>query len=492
MKLTIITVCLNSEKTITDTINSVNSQTYKNIEHIFVDGGSKDKTLEILRKNPNKNKKILIKKNSSIYGAMNEGIKNAKGTFIQILNSDDILNSNETIEKTIKKIKQNPKIDIFLGNVVYFSYNNFLKINRFFDANNKRIKNLLLGDMPPHPASFIKKKVYVKYGLYNTKFQIASDYEFFLRTLKKHKLRFKILENEIVRMRTGGKSDQNIKSYIITTNEILKAIKLNNFQTNYLRIIFRALVKIKELIFYDKEKLNKKFVLFNPDFQNKDYEKKTFKILRSVNNLDLKKNFILSGMNLAFLGYYSKKKVFPLKSLYHWPDGIFIKKILDIKKIPGRDILKSIKIKKNFTSIKIIGNISNQSKVYLKKLFNLKIHQEKLPYAPINELLKKNILLKKNQIVFITLPTPKQEQLAFKLAKINKDFKIICIGGSIAIASGEEQQVPKSLENFEFLWRLKNDFFRRIFRLFESLYFYIKGNYIYNLYNKTIFRIIDK
>ena len=62
MKLTIITVCLNSEKTITDTINSVNSQTYKNIEHIFVDGGSKDKTLKILRKNPNKNKKILIKK----------------------------------------------------------------------------------------------------------------------------------------------------------------------------------------------------------------------------------------------------------------------------------------------------------------------------------------------------------------------------------------------------------------------------------------------
>ena len=75
----------------------------------------------------------------------------------------------------------------------------------------------------------------------------------------------------------------------------------------------------------------------------------------------------------------------------------------------------------------------------LKKLFKLKILQEKLPYAPINELLKKNILLKKSEIVFITLPTPKQEQLAFKLAKINKNFKIICIGGSIAIASGEEK-----------------------------------------------------
>ena len=161
MKLTIITVCFNSEKTIADTINSVNSQTYKDIEHIFVDGGSKDKTIEILKANPNKKKRILIKRNSSIYEAMNAGIKIAKGTIIQILNSDDILNSNLIIEKTIKKIKQSPNCSVFLGNVVYFSSNNFLKINRFFEASNKRIRNMLLGDMPPHPASFIKKK-YIK------------------------------------------------------------------------------------------------------------------------------------------------------------------------------------------------------------------------------------------------------------------------------------------------------------------------------------------
>ena len=101
MKLTIITVCFNSEKTVADTINSVNSQTYKNIEHIFIDGGSQDKTINILKANPNKKKKILIKRNTSIYEAMNEGIKIAKGSIIQILNSDDILNSNLIIEKTM-------------------------------------------------------------------------------------------------------------------------------------------------------------------------------------------------------------------------------------------------------------------------------------------------------------------------------------------------------------------------------------------------------
>ena len=105
MKISILTVCFNSEKTIADTINSVNSQTYKNIEHIFVDGGSEDNTLKILKKNPNKKKKLFIKKETSIYEAMNEGIKRASGIFIMILNSDDILNSNTIIEETVKKIK---------------------------------------------------------------------------------------------------------------------------------------------------------------------------------------------------------------------------------------------------------------------------------------------------------------------------------------------------------------------------------------------------
>ena len=225
MKLTIVTVCFNSEKTITDTINSVNSQTYKNIEHIFVDGGSKDNTLRIINKNPNPKKKILIKKNSSIYEAMNIGIKNASGSVIQILNSDDILHSNQVIEKTILKIKKNPKHDVFLGNVIFFSLNNFYKIKRHFKSHKRRIKNMFYGDMPPHPASFVRKQVYDKHGVYDTNFKIASDYDFFLRILTINKVKYKILSHDVVRMRTGGTSDKYIKSYLITTKEILNSLK---------------------------------------------------------------------------------------------------------------------------------------------------------------------------------------------------------------------------------------------------------------------------
>ena len=100
---------------------------------------------------------------------------------------------------------------------------------------------------------------------------------FFLRIFKIHKIKFKILNDQIVRMRTGGTSDQNLKSYVITTKEIINSIKNNGFKINYFRIILRAFVKIKELYFFDQKKLNKNFQLFKFNFQNHIMKKKHLK-----------------------------------------------------------------------------------------------------------------------------------------------------------------------------------------------------------------------
>ena len=105
MKISIITPTLNSEKSIAFTLNSVFNQSYKDFEHIIVDGGSSDKTLEIARKHKVR-KKIILKKNSSIYEAINIGIKNSKGNYILILNSDDILNSKSVLKMISEKIKK--------------------------------------------------------------------------------------------------------------------------------------------------------------------------------------------------------------------------------------------------------------------------------------------------------------------------------------------------------------------------------------------------
>jgi len=107
MKITIITVCLNSEKTIAFTLNSILKQTFKNIEHILVDGGSTDSTLKIIKEYPFRNKKLINCHAKGIYAAMNLGIKNSTGEIICILNSDDIFDNEKVIENVVLKIKNN-------------------------------------------------------------------------------------------------------------------------------------------------------------------------------------------------------------------------------------------------------------------------------------------------------------------------------------------------------------------------------------------------
>ena len=156
--------------------------------------------------------------------------------------------------------------------------------------------------------------------------------------------------------------------------------------------------------------------------------------------------------------------------------GAIFQSHIDVKKIPGRDLLKKLKLPNNIKSITILGNISDNSKNYLKKKFKRKIHHKNLPLNSIEKIKKTKINLKKNTLTFITLPTPKQEKLAFEIIKNNKNSKIICIGASIGIASGDEKEVPTFLKDYEFVWRLRSDFFRRLKRLFETLFYYTKEN----------------
>ncbi len=491
MKISVITVTLNSEQTIRDTLNSVFSQTYKNIEHIIVDGGSKDETCKILKSYPNKKKKFFIKKNFGIYKSINFAIKKSTGKYLCILNSDDIFQSNNTVKEIAQTILKNKKAKIFLGNVAYFDNSDYYKVTRFYSSNGFQKWKMKFGLMPPHPASIIKKEIYNKFGLYNETFKIAADFEFFLRLFFIKNISFKQINKTIVRMRSGGISGKNLKSYWISTLEILKSFQLNRLNTNLFFIIIRIPAKINQLFSFDLKRINKSFSLFNFQFEKNYYEENSFKILNNIKNIPFKNNFILSGMNLAFLGYFANNEVFTKKTLFHWPDGVWLKRHIDIDKIPGRDLIKYLKIPNDIKKILVLGNLSKDSKLFLEKKFKLKVVNKVLPFGSIEKIIKTKIKLAKKTLTFITLPTPKQEKLAFYLARKNSNFKIICIGASVAIASGEEKQVPDILKNYEFMWRLRNDFFRRSKRIIETFFYYIKGKYINKVFHKTRFIKID-
>ena len=492
MKISIITVCLNSEKTIIHTLNSVLVQNYKNIEHIIVDGGSTDGTIKIIENYTLKNKKIFINKGMSLYESLNFGIKKSKGKLISILHSDDIYNNKKILSRVVSRVKSS-KSKIFFGNVVYFKDKDFKHITRSYPADNDLKKKFNFGNMPPHTGSFYKKEIFEQYGYYKKNFKIAGDFEHLLRIVFIKNIKYETLNFIVTRMKSGGLSGKNIRSFLTINNEILKSFSIHNINSNLLKILLRVPPKIFQYIFLNQNQLNKDFRFeVNKSYEDHYYNK--LNIIRNIKKLNFNKNFILSALNLAFIGSLSKEQIKLNKNLINWPDGIFSKIYKKkLKKIPGREILKNLKInKKKIKRIFVLGNLSLNSKNYLKSKFKIKITHKKLPFGDIDKITKKlNLKLKSSDLVFLTLPTPKQEQLAEFLRKKNNHYKIICIGGSIGIVSGDEKEVPRSLYYFEFIWRLRYETFRRIKRLLITFYQYLSDTLYYKKINLVKVKIIN-
>lgn len=243
MKISIITVALNSEFTIENTIKSVLKQNYKNTEHIIIDGGSEDDTIKIVKKYKNKIKKILIEKDRGVYDAINKGINIAHGSIISILHSNDIFYNSKVLSNVHKKFSQDKDLKILFGDVKYIGRKKFFP-TRYYSANFFKKYMMLFGYSPPHPSSFIKKEVYLRYGFYKHKYKIAGDFEFFLRVLFKNKIKYKLVNKCYVLMSPGGISDRGIKSYYNSSLEILKAFRDNKIYSNFLLILLRFPIKL--------------------------------------------------------------------------------------------------------------------------------------------------------------------------------------------------------------------------------------------------------
>ena len=248
MKVSIITVCFNSQETIEKTIKSVISQRYKNYEYIIIDGGSTDNTIKIINKYKQYIEVIISEEDMGIYDAINKGIKKSTGSVISILHSDDIFYDNKTTQKVMSYFNSNLKLDCLIGNTLIVK-NDSKKITRKYKANSFKNWMLYLGFSPPHPSTFFRNKIYKKYGLYNKKYNIAGDFEFFVRVFLKSKISLKIVNKNFVLMKLGGRSSESLKSNFISSHEIIKSFKDNNLYTNWFLITFRFPLKLLQYIF---------------------------------------------------------------------------------------------------------------------------------------------------------------------------------------------------------------------------------------------------
>lgn len=201
-KVSIITPCLNSEKTIRDTIESVLRQTYKNIEYIIVDGGSTDNTIPIIEEYIplfQGRLRYISEKDKGIYDAMNKGIKMSRGCLIGIINSDDYY-EDATVEKVVDRYRENSE-QVIYGYLGLLLGNNRIKIQNFSHKN-------LHQNMIPHPTCFVTRKVYQKYGLFRKAFKITADYEFMVRLYEKN-VEFIQIPEVLANFRVGGMSSSS-------------------------------------------------------------------------------------------------------------------------------------------------------------------------------------------------------------------------------------------------------------------------------------------
>ena len=253
MKVSIITVTFNCEDTIEDTMLSVFSQNYKNIEYIIIDGGSTDNTMINVKKYNKNINHIISEKDQGMYDAINKGIKLSTGDIVHILNSDDVYADQNILSEVVDLFKKK-SCEILLSKIIFFKKINQINHKQYF-TREVGIKffspNLLrFGFMPAHPGTFIKKNIYDKFGMYKINYQIASDYELFVRLLMKFKVPYLKYDKLTVKMREGGKSSKNIYSNYIITKEIIKVFKENNLYTNYLFLLLRLPIKILKKIYF--------------------------------------------------------------------------------------------------------------------------------------------------------------------------------------------------------------------------------------------------
>lgn len=246
MKVTIITVVYNRVNTIGQTLASVQSQDYNNIEHIIQDGGSTDGTKLIIARNLNHQSFFCSEADEGVYDALNKAIMRSTGDVIGILHSDDFFASTNIIS-CVAEIFAEMSIDGLYGDIEYVSTDNINRVVRYWSAGAYNVNLLNGGWMPPHPTVFLRRSVFDTFGLYDTSYKISADYEALLRYLKNNNIKLFYLPYVLTRMRTGGLSNQSLRHIIQKSYEDYRALKSNGYKP-FVALIKKNLSKLPQFI----------------------------------------------------------------------------------------------------------------------------------------------------------------------------------------------------------------------------------------------------
>lgn len=246
MKVSIITATYNSAATIHDTLASLESQTYPDIEYIIVDGASKDNTLEVIRQNCSRVSQLISEPDKGIYDALNKGISKSTGDIVGFLHSDDLLAYPEAIQDLVDSFKSGNH-DAVYADLEYVQQENINKVVRHWKSGHYNRNKLQYGWMPAHPTFYMKRNLYKEMNCFDLSYKIAADYDSVLRYLWRGNINTGYLPKVLIKMRVGGISNRSLVNIFLKTHEDIKAMR-NNGLFWPLAVTLKNLSKIPQFL----------------------------------------------------------------------------------------------------------------------------------------------------------------------------------------------------------------------------------------------------
>jgi glycosyltransferase involved in cell wall biosynthesis len=246
MKVSVITVAYNAGGTIGDTLRSVARQSYPNIEHIVVDGGSNDRTMDVVRVHASPYLRSISEPDRGIYDAMNKGLSLATGDLIGFLNADDFLADTNAIADLVAALE--PDAAAVCGATVLVSANDPTRITRFYSSKGYKAWMLRFGHMPPHPAFYARRAAMAQVGPFDPTYRIGGDFEWMVRFFHVHRNHCVFARRSIAVVRNGGVSNRGLESRIILNREALRSCRRWGLRTNPVMLWSRYLLKSLQLV----------------------------------------------------------------------------------------------------------------------------------------------------------------------------------------------------------------------------------------------------
>lgn len=226
LQISVITAVYNRAPTLGESLTSVRNQTWRQLEHIVIDGGSTDGSLDVIAHHRAGISRLVSEPDAGLYDALNKGVRHATGDVIGFMHADDAYASPHALAK-IAAAFEDPSVGAVYGDLVYVNQHDASRIVRYWRAGPYRRSQLSHGWMPPHPTFYVRREHYARFGAFDTSYRIAADYDHMLRLLWGGGIQAAYIPEVLVRMRTGGVSNRSLRNLVHKSCEDFAALRQN-------------------------------------------------------------------------------------------------------------------------------------------------------------------------------------------------------------------------------------------------------------------------